>query len=465
MNTGFIYPGDLNIENQFDLAAIAPSQAEELLYSRNDAFLPTLAQLNQYYNENDDEKKETFSSTTMIEQPIYVPLYNHIRHYTPSIKVHRELVIPEWITRKSLRGIDFSAFVDITHQCSYSFSTYKYNNGVEQLLDDDLSLYWQSDSNTAPHFVNVQLPSSLLLAYLCIYIDCTADESYTPNELVIRTGLTPHGYTTSQLIQLTPPPTGWIIVPLQDMKGYLDEIQKLSTKEQINQIITHNNDGDGNNITQPSHGPYIPLLKSPYIENHVYGGNNNNNNDDGFDHYQNNINMHPPFDSTFINTTTTTTTTTTSTTTDGIQPHQQTTPHEQPQHHQHTHRRRQFNNELDPIEVYTSTPFAPNLNNTYSPNDDRSTNDNNDRYTSDFIYSTQPIHSIPRNTTTSTIVNPRTTQSAHITSSQSNSIITKQHRIPSFHMLIEILSSFQLGRDCRLRGLKLYAYNSDSKFG
>jgi hypothetical protein len=54
-------------------------------------------------------------------------------------------------------------------------------HGVEQLLDDNLETYWQSDG-LQPHLVNIQFKQKTKIKDLCIFSDFKVDESYTPQK-------------------------------------------------------------------------------------------------------------------------------------------------------------------------------------------------------------------------------------------------------------------------------------------
>ncbi|GAB1293347.1 Anaphase-promoting complex subunit 10 [Apodemus speciosus] len=113
--------------------------------------------------------------------------------------------------------------------------------GVDQLRDDNLETYWQSDGSQ-PHLVNIQfrslvafnLPASFAIPCraldemsrrrkttvktLCIYADYKSDESYTPSKISVRVG---NNFHNLQEIRAKPQlelvePSGWIHVPLTD---------------------------------------------------------------------------------------------------------------------------------------------------------------------------------------------------------------------------------------------------------
>lgn len=59
--------------------------------------------------------------------------------------------------------------------------------GVEQLRDDRVDTYWQSDGQL-PHLVNIQFQRKTTVSDIYIYTDYKLDESYTPSRISIRAG-------------------------------------------------------------------------------------------------------------------------------------------------------------------------------------------------------------------------------------------------------------------------------------
>lgn len=62
--------------------------------------------------------------------------------------------------------------------------------GVDQLRDDCMDTYWQSDGQL-PHLVNIQFRQKTTVCDISIYTDYKLDESYTPSRLVIKRMLYP----------------------------------------------------------------------------------------------------------------------------------------------------------------------------------------------------------------------------------------------------------------------------------
>merc|ERR1712080_648715 len=68
-------------------------------------------------------------------------------------------------------------------------SSFKQNHGLEQLLSDDSSGYWHTDDNL-PHYIYVDFEKLTYVSTLCLFIDYSMDESYTPERFTIYYGNT-----------------------------------------------------------------------------------------------------------------------------------------------------------------------------------------------------------------------------------------------------------------------------------
>mmetsp|Transcript_8707 Transcript_8707/g.11460 ORF Transcript_8707/g.11460 Transcript_8707/m.11460 type:complete len:81 (-) Transcript_8707:341-583(-) len=61
----------------------------------------------------------------------------------------------------------------------WTLSSAKPGNGVEQLRDNSINTFWQSDGGQ-PHFVNIQFLKKMKVQEIALYLDFRTDESYTP---------------------------------------------------------------------------------------------------------------------------------------------------------------------------------------------------------------------------------------------------------------------------------------------
>mgnify|MGYP002869978930 CR=1 FL=1 len=67
----------------------------------------------------------------------------------------------------------------------WSLSSTKLGNGIEQLRDDNISTFWQSD-DVQPHFILIEFPKKKRVSEIWLYLDYKTDESYTPSKIAIR---------------------------------------------------------------------------------------------------------------------------------------------------------------------------------------------------------------------------------------------------------------------------------------
>ncbi|RYH19360.1 hypothetical protein EON65_26185 [archaeon] len=103
----------------------------------------------------------------------------------------------------------------------FSISSAKPGNGVEQLRDNSLDTYWQSDG-TAPHTVNIQFLHKVFLSKLCIYLDHAIDESYTPRKFTVSAGSCLHDLADLLVVQDLSEPSGWVVIDLEKCNARAD---------------------------------------------------------------------------------------------------------------------------------------------------------------------------------------------------------------------------------------------------
>ena len=96
----------------------------------------------------------------------------------------------------------------------FTISSAKPGNGAEQLRDDNLETYWQSDG-AFPHFINIQYLKKVAVSKVCFYLDYGLDESYTPKKVSIASGTSMHDLVDIVTVELNEP-NGWVTVPLSD---------------------------------------------------------------------------------------------------------------------------------------------------------------------------------------------------------------------------------------------------------
>ncbi|CAK85744.1 unnamed protein product (macronuclear) [Paramecium tetraurelia] len=102
---------------------------------------------------------------------------------------------------------------EIGDQAIWTLSSAKTGNGVDQLRDDNMNTFWQSDG-TQPHYLTIQFLKKMRVQEIAIYLDFKQDESYTPNKLSIRTGTNIQDMKEVQFIELKEP-YGWYVIALK----------------------------------------------------------------------------------------------------------------------------------------------------------------------------------------------------------------------------------------------------------
>uniref|UniRef100_T1JJR3 Anaphase-promoting complex subunit 10 n=1 Tax=Strigamia maritima TaxID=126957 RepID=T1JJR3_STRMM len=123
---------------------------------------------------------------------------------------------------------------EVGSQAVWSLSSCKPGFGVEQLRDDCLDTYWQSDG-PQPHLVNIQFRKKTTIQNVCIYADYKSDESYTPNRISVRTGSHFNDLQEVEVLDFNEP-SGWVVIPLKDthekpIRTFLVQIAVLSNHQ------------------------------------------------------------------------------------------------------------------------------------------------------------------------------------------------------------------------------------------
>lgn len=114
---------------------------------------------------------------------------------------------------ESGHALDVAATLrEIGGAATWTLSSAKAGFGVEQLRDDSVDTYWQSDGQQ-PHTVTVQFPRKMEVELVALYLDFGLDESYTPSRLSLRAGTGLHDLQEVKAVELAEP-KGWVQVPL-----------------------------------------------------------------------------------------------------------------------------------------------------------------------------------------------------------------------------------------------------------
>lgn len=117
-----------------------------------------------------------------------------------------ELIISE--------NLDSADCRELGSEAVFTISSAKPGNGVEQLRDNNLDTYWQSDGSF-PHSISVSFLRKVSIRKLCFYMDYGLDESYTPKKIAISCGTSLHDLLDVASFELNEP-VGWVTVNLID---------------------------------------------------------------------------------------------------------------------------------------------------------------------------------------------------------------------------------------------------------
>lgn len=141
---------------------------------------------------------------------------------------------------------------EIGHEAVWSLSTAKPGNGVTQIRDSSVDTYWQSDGGQ-PHLINIQFSKRAAVCEVAFYLDYSLDESYTPKQLSIRTGITFHDLVEVKLVELNQP-VGWCSVPLFGPIDPLDDDEEDNMENDA-----ENTDSNHNNRNQPIRTHFVQI--------------------------------------------------------------------------------------------------------------------------------------------------------------------------------------------------------------
>ena len=145
------------------------------------------------------------------------------------------------LSRVSQTGLQFSSIDEdalnslqlreIGDECTWVLSSAKPGNGAEQLRDDDITTYWQSDGSH-PHTITLYFSRRAEMNQIHFYLDYHLDESYTPKKIEIKAGSNINDLESVVEFELNEP-NEWIKIPLilpggKLLKAFMLQIRLLS---------------------------------------------------------------------------------------------------------------------------------------------------------------------------------------------------------------------------------------------
>ena len=111
---------------------------------------------------------------------------------------------------------------DLTADATWTVSTAKPGNGIECLLDNRSTTFWQSDGNQ-PHRITAHFPTKVSISEVDLYMDVDTDESYTPAYVSIRAGSCPSDMKDIRRHFRIRNPRGWLTIPAGEYVHRFDD--------------------------------------------------------------------------------------------------------------------------------------------------------------------------------------------------------------------------------------------------
>ena len=102
---------------------------------------------------------------------------------------------------------------DINDKGCWYLSSSKIGNGLNELKDEDITQYWQSDYSQ-PHYLEVYFHKKFKISEIILYLDKKSDESYTPCKFLIKAKNNYDEEIDIKLI-LIEDPFGWFNITLE----------------------------------------------------------------------------------------------------------------------------------------------------------------------------------------------------------------------------------------------------------
>jgi anaphase-promoting complex subunit 10 len=124
----------------------------------------------------------------------------------------------------------------------WSLSSAKSGNAVEQLRDDNVNTFWQSDGQQ-PHYITVQFLKHFRISEVWLYLDYKTDESYTPSRISLRIENSYNEMIEVKIVDFEEP-VGWFRINLEE-RNSKGEILKNYIKTMTLQIIVQQNTHNG----------------------------------------------------------------------------------------------------------------------------------------------------------------------------------------------------------------------------
>ncbi|KPM38432.1 hypothetical protein AK830_g8140 [Neonectria ditissima] len=134
---------------------------------------------------------------------------------------------------------------EISNLARFTVSSHKPGNGVEELRNDDLKLYWQypRSDGPQPHKLTVYFVKRVGIRDIRFFVDYSEDESYTPTKIIFKSGTSENNLIEFATISLESP-VGWQQVPIAGAGGDPDGNTLVSYVLQMQILENHQNGKD-----------------------------------------------------------------------------------------------------------------------------------------------------------------------------------------------------------------------------
>lgn len=130
---------------------------------------------------------------------------------SPSVRFHQPLISE---LQKTLeQSIETECLREIGNLASWTVSSAKEGFTIDELRDESLDGFWQSDG-PQPHYVNIHFAKRVLVKKIQLKMVFSLDESYTPSKLSVRAGTGLHDLQEVAFLNVNEP-EGWIDVDLK----------------------------------------------------------------------------------------------------------------------------------------------------------------------------------------------------------------------------------------------------------
>ncbi|WDK10606.1 anaphase promoting complex subunit 10 [Colletotrichum graminicola] len=131
---------------------------------------------------------------------------------------------------------------EISNLGKFTVSSHKQGNGVEQLRNDSLKTYWQSDG-PQPHKLTVYFIKRVGIRDIRFFVDFNEDESYTPTKIIFKSGTSENNLVQFATMEMSQP-SGWQQVPIVGAGGGPDGNTLVSYVFQMQILENHQNGKD-----------------------------------------------------------------------------------------------------------------------------------------------------------------------------------------------------------------------------